>query len=45
MTEHEGGAQGKAKAHKHEIKLALEPDDTMTTPGPGRDHRALGHRA
>ncbi|HEX5910895.1 MAG TPA: glucose-6-phosphate dehydrogenase assembly protein OpcA, partial [Thermoleophilaceae bacterium] len=33
MTEHAGGAQGKAKAHKHEIKLALEPDETMTTPG------------
>ena len=33
MTEHDGGAQGKAKAHKHEIKLALEPDDTMTAPG------------
>ena len=27
MTEHKGGAQGKAKAHKHEIKLTLEPDD------------------
>ena len=33
MTEHKGGAQGKAKAHKHEIKLVLEPDDTMTAPG------------
>ncbi len=33
MTEHGGGAQGKAKAHKHEIKLALEPDETMTAPG------------
>ncbi len=33
MTEHKGGAQGKAKARKHEIKLALEPDETMTAPG------------
>ena len=44
MTEHEGGAQGKAKAHKHEIKLALEPDDTHDDARAGRDHGALGHR-
>jgi len=33
LTEHKNGATGKAKSHKHEIKLALEPDDTMTSPG------------
>ena len=33
MTEHKDGAQGKAKNRKHEIKLTLEPDETMTTPG------------
>lgn len=33
MTEHKDGATGKAKAHRHEIKMALEPDETMTTPG------------
>ena len=44
MTEHEGGAQGKAKARKHEIKLALEPDDTMTAPGLAGITREVGHR-
>ena len=38
MTEHKGGAQGKAKARKHEIKLTLEPDDTMTAPGLAGHH-------
>ncbi len=33
MTEHSGGARGLAKAHRHEIKLMLEADPTMTTPG------------
>lgn len=33
MTQHASGASGVARAHRHEIKLALEPDDTMTTPG------------
>jgi hypothetical protein len=33
MTEHKNGAQGKAKTRKHEIKLTLEPDESMTTPG------------
>ena len=33
MTEHKDGAAGKAKARKHEIKLALEADQSMTTPG------------
>ncbi len=33
LVEHDGHARGKAKAHRHEIKLALEPDQTMTTPG------------
>jgi glucose-6-phosphate dehydrogenase assembly protein OpcA len=33
VTSHHKGMRGGAKAHRQEVKLELEPDTTMTTPG------------
>ncbi len=33
VTAHGGAMRGSATAHRQEIKLSLEPDETMTTPG------------
>lgn len=33
VTAHGGAMRGSAKAHRHEIALTLDPDDTMPAPG------------